>query len=67
MYRRILSKELTFSATQFRTVTLIGPRQAGKSTLCRTVFPAYRYVSLEDPGVRDFARTDPRAFFKQYD
>jgi predicted AAA+ superfamily ATPase len=67
MYRRILAKELVFSAAQFRTVTLIGPRQAGKSTLCRTVFPTYRYVSLEDPDVRDYARTDPRAFLKQYD
>lgn len=62
MYQRILAEELTLLAGQFRTVSLIGPRQAGKSTLCRMVFPDYTYLSLEDPDVREYATSDPRAF-----
>jgi hypothetical protein len=43
-------------------VTVTGPRQSGKTTLCRAVFPHKTYVSLEAPDVRDYARTDPRGF-----
>jgi hypothetical protein len=43
-------------------VTVTGPRQSGKTTLCRAVFPRKAYVSLEAPDVRDYARTDPRGF-----
>jgi predicted AAA+ superfamily ATPase len=43
-------------------VTVTGPRQSGKTTLCRAVFPDKPYVSLEAPDVRDYARTDPRGF-----
>ena len=35
-------------AGQFRTVTLQGPRQSGKTTLARATFLDYRYVNLED-------------------
>jgi|GEM_PF-1598633 len=43
-------------------VTLTGPRQSGKSTLCREVFPRHQYVSLEETGNRSFAMEDPRGF-----
>lgn len=66
MFNRKLSKELKFLASQFRVISVLGPRQAGKSTLCRLIFPDYTYVSLEDPDTRRFAREDPRAFLRKY-
>jgi predicted AAA+ superfamily ATPase len=44
----------------------VGPRQSGKTTLVRKVFPRKPYVSLEDPDERMFAATDPRAFLARY-
>ncbi len=66
MYNRIMLKELHLLANSFRVLTVLGPRQAGKSTLCRTAFPEYRYVSLEDPDQRAFAEEDAKAFLAQY-
>ncbi len=51
-------------AQSFPVVTVTGPRQSGKTTLCRTVFPEHRYVSLEVPDTRAFARSDPRGFLE---
>jgi hypothetical protein len=45
---------------------MTGPRQSGKSTLCRAAFPRKPYVSLEPPDQRDLARDDPRAFLARY-
>lgn len=47
-------------------VTITGPRQSGKTTLCRMAFPEKAYVSLEPPDIREFAQKDPRAFLGQY-
>jgi len=47
-------------------VTVTGPRQSGKTTLCRTVFPDRPYVSLEGTDVRAYARDDPRGFLHEY-
>lgn len=49
-------------AAQYPVVTLTGPRQSGKTTLAKAVFPDKPYVTLEDPDVRQFAITDPRGF-----
>ena len=47
-------------------VTLTGPRQAGKTTLIRHVFPEKEYVSLEDPDMRYLAQSDPRIFLGRF-
>lgn len=53
-------------AASYPIVTVTGPRQAGKTTLCRSAFPALSYANLERPDTREFARTDPAAFLAQY-
>ncbi|MHB1359258.1 MAG: ATP-binding protein [Rhodocyclaceae bacterium] len=50
----------------YPVVALTGPRQAGKTTLARAVFPDKPYVSLEDNDVRSFALADPRRFLGQF-
>ncbi|MBI4676574.1 MAG: ATP-binding protein [Elusimicrobia bacterium] len=47
-------------------LTVTGPRQSGKTTLCRMVFPEKAYVNLENPATRAFALDDPVAFLKQH-
>jgi predicted AAA+ superfamily ATPase len=62
MVPRALTSRLRAAARKFPVVTVTGPRQSGKTTLCRAVFPDKTYVSLEAPDVREYARTDPRGF-----
>ena len=52
--------------SQYPVVTLTGPRQSGKTTLCRKVFPSMAYANLESPDVREYAATDPRGFLSAY-
>lgn len=62
MISRVLETRLRAMARKFPIVTVTGPRQSGKTTLCRAVFPDKPYVSLEAPDVQEFARRDPRGF-----
>jgi hypothetical protein len=64
MKERSISKKLSFLARQFPVVSITGPRQSGKTTLARMVFPEHSYVNLEDPDKREFALTDPRSFLR---
>ena len=66
MITRDIAPILRRAATQFPAVTLTGPRQSGKTTLCRALFLQHPYVNLEAPDVRAFAAADPRAFLAQY-
>ena len=66
MIDRDLTPLLHQAARQFPALTLTGPRQSGKSTLCRGIFQSLPYVNLEAPDVRSFAREDPRAFLANY-
>ena len=52
---------------QYPFVTVTGPRQSGKTTLCRETFPYLAYVNLEAPDQREFAESDPRGFLSQLD
>lgn len=51
---------------KYPIIAVTGPRQSGKTTLLKYMFPEYRYVSLENPDVRSFAATDPNGFLKEY-
>ena len=65
MIPRDITPTLVRLAAQYPVLTLTGPRQSGKTTLCRAVFPDKPYVSLEDPDVRRFASEDPRGLLKE--
>ena len=66
MIERDLTPELMKAAGRAPVVTLTGPRQSGKTTLCRTLFDDRPYVSLEASDVRAFAVEDPRRFLGQF-
>ena len=59
MIRRTLAEVVLESSKKMPIVTLIGPRQSGKTTLARTVFADKAYFSLENPVNREAARMDP--------
>ncbi|NLT69318.1 MAG: AAA family ATPase, partial [Verrucomicrobiaceae bacterium] len=63
---RHLHGKLSELACQYPVVTITGPRQSGKTTLCRMVFPDRPYVSLENPDHRALAQQDPRTFFANW-
>lgn len=64
MIKRAISGTILNMASKFPVVTLTGPRQSGKSTLLKSCFADYKYVSLEDPDIRQLAENDPRGFLK---
>lgn len=63
---RVLQSRLTEAAAEMPVVAVTGPRQSGKTTLCRMAFPAHEYVTLEPLDVREFALDDPRGFLAQH-
>lgn len=65
--KRSIENEIIALSREFPIVALLGPRQSGKTTLSKMVFPGYRFVTLEDPDERDYATTDPRGFLRKYD
>ena len=66
MIARHLEPYLRRDAGYYPVVTLTGPRQSGKTTLARKVFPDHHYCSLEDIETRQFAQEDPRGFLRQH-
>lgn len=46
----------------FSVLTLTGPRQSGKTTLCRKLFASLPYYNLEDVATLDAIKSDPKAF-----
>ncbi len=66
----VISRSATASlqrlAKGFPIVAVTGPRQSGKTTLAKAVFPEKPYVSLENPDELDFAERDPRGFLQRF-
>ncbi len=65
--KRTMAKEIRKRIKQYPILAVTGPRQSGKTTLLKTLFPDYVYVSLENPDNRSFAKEDPNGFLQQYD
>lgn len=66
MMRRFLGSKIKEMSGKFPVIAITGPRQSGKTTLCKQVFPDYTYVSLENPDNRSFAENDPKGFLETY-
>jgi predicted AAA+ superfamily ATPase len=65
MYNRILAKKISEAIKSYSVVAVTGPRQSGKTTLIRFLFPEYKYYSFEDPDLRLQVESDPRSFLNQ--
>lgn len=66
IFKREIENEVKSAANDYPVVTIIGPRQSGKTTLVRKAFPKKAYVNLEAPDIREFAAADPRGFLNQF-
>ncbi|MCK5783518.1 MAG: ATP-binding protein [Desulfobacterales bacterium] len=66
MIHRAISTKTLQLADQYPVVTITGPRQSGKTTLCKMLFNEKAYVSLEDLDERQFAQNDPRGFLNRF-
>ena len=67
MIARQIAESIRAQMANFPVVSVTGPRQSGKTTLLRGIFPEYRYVNFEDPDSRLFFEQDPRGFLREYD
>ncbi|MEZ4828233.1 MAG: ATP-binding protein [Bacteroidia bacterium] len=65
MIQRSISEKILSLAQKFPVVSLTGPRQSGKTTLVRELFPDYAYLTLENPNQRQAAKEAPLAFLQQ--
>jgi hypothetical protein len=63
---RSIIEQLKIYKSKYPILALTGPRQSGKTTLLRALFPDYTYLSLENPDLRTFAENDPNGFFDKY-
>ena len=66
MITREIHSELIRLLDEYPVVTLLGPRQSGKTTLAQSLSD-YAYCNLEIPENREFASQDPKAFLKQFE
>lgn len=65
MINRQLTEQIRRAARKMPVISVTGPRQSGKTTLCKGIFPKYFYANLENPETRNFAIEDPRKFLLQ--
>jgi uncharacterized protein len=63
--KREIEDRILELAKQYPVITITGPRQSGKTTLCKRLFAKKKYFSLENPDIREFAEKDPRGFLKE--
>ncbi|SEN52606.1 hypothetical protein SAMN05216436_117113 [bacterium A37T11] len=63
---RALTTEINKRKDKFPILAVTGPRQSGKTTLLKSLFPDYTYITLENADNRSFATDDPNGFLKQY-
>ena len=64
LIQRDIAPHVLAMAGEYPVLTILGPRQSGKTTLAKMLFPYYKYINLEEPDQREFAQTQPRDFLK---
>lgn len=67
MLRRQLEKILPEVSKSFPVIAIVGPRQSGKTTLCRHFFADKPYISFENPDHKERFDADPRGFLANYE
>ena len=67
MIRRNIEVEILKVVDKMPVICITGPRQSGKTTLAKYLFPNYKYYNLEFPEHREFAKNDPTSFLKSID
>ncbi len=65
MCKRDIADEFKLLLTEYPVVTLLGPRQAGKTTLAKGLLDTYQYCNLKAPETRELAADDPKGFLGQ--
>lgn len=64
--KRDIETEILEMSLQYPAVIITGPRQSGKTTTAKHLFPQLPYISLENPDQRILSLEDPRAFLNQF-
>ena len=65
--KRDISDEVISMSKLYPVVTILGPRQSGKTTLAKMLFEDKPYVSMESPDIRELAISNPRGFFETFE
>lgn len=63
---REIEGEIINLSNHFPVITITGPRQSGKTTLCKQLFPEFVYINLEDMEIREQIQQDTKAYLNQY-
>ncbi len=66
MIIRDIAAKIKSFADQYPVITVTGPRQSGKTTLCKSLFPEYFYSNLESIEEREFATHDPKGYLARF-
>ena len=66
MIQRTIEKHISSLINEYFSVSIFGPRQCGKTTLAKNLFPSFSYANLEDMNVRSLAKNDPEEFFTRF-
>lgn len=64
MIHRELSTKLIELFSKFPAIAILGPRQSGKTTIAKEIFPHLKYANLEDLSIREHAKNDPKDFLE---
>jgi len=62
MIARDIAQKILSAAQKFPAIGLMGPRQSGKTTLVKSIFKDYTYISFEDLDSQNTFLHDPHGF-----
>ena len=66
MIKRQITKRIKDLQKGFPVLAITGPRQSGKTTLIKNIFPKYEYFNLENPTLLALVENDPAGFLNQH-
>ena len=66
MINRTIAGYIKTCMNDYFSVAVFGPRQCGKTTLVKELYPNFSYANLEDMNTRALAKNDPEEFFTHF-